>query len=98
MRRDRELGIWYLVEDHWFQLHGTTPRNADCWEVTVDFGECILSASIDVRDWYVQFMVWPHRKPYILTLGKHRMHRKFAFAYTCPCQQKGIKRPGSKKS
>jgi hypothetical protein len=100
MRWDRELGIWYLIEDHWLKIHGTTPRNADAWTLSVDFGECVFEIGIDVRDWYADFMVWPRRKPYILTIGKHRMHRKYAFAYYCPCtcQQNKKEKPGRKKS
>lgn len=48
---DADLGIWYLIRTKWLTIHGTTPRNADVWTLSIEVGQ---------RD--LEFVTGPHAR------------------------------------
>jgi hypothetical protein len=100
VRRDRELGLWWLLESRWLDISGTTPASADCWSVSVMCGGYDLNLSVEHYFVYAQVGLWRGNRYSGFTIGEHRMHRKFPFAYycSCTCQNKSSKKPGRKKS
>jgi hypothetical protein len=83
--RNRDLGTWQLFEIGDVRLCGSTPRHADTWSIDLDIRGFLLGFAVDVRDWYAQFTFWPRERCHRWTVGKHRLHRKFPFAYSFGC-------------
>jgi hypothetical protein len=98
MKWDPVLGLWTLFDFHGVRFHGSTPRHAQVWSVAFDIGDAFTSLSVCEDFQYVSFLFWPRNRAHKFTLGKHRMHRKFSFLYSCPCQTGMSLQAGRKKS
>lgn len=87
MKWDAEHGIWSLLDSRVLKIRGTTPRNADCWSIDVDFPgpDVEFGLDVDLRSRYVRFSYWPQDRYHEFVLGKHNAHRKFPFANYCAC-------------